>query len=149
MEENNKFEAHALLGETPNDLRELWIEIPGDCHLHCAYCLAFENRKDFRFFKGDRFDNRNHLLTVADYIAILTEFRDGFPLAESEIAQGIKKQIAIPAAGEPFFTNRMRDYLYPIIDFCEQNDIIITVFTTGDLISDEDIKRLQSIRNIH
>ncbi len=148
MENTNQFEAHRLLGELPNTLRELWIEIPGDCHLNCRYCLAFENKKDFQFIKGQRIDKRSNLLSVADYLNILTEFRDQSPLSPEEIARGVRKQIAIPAAGEPFFTKRMRSYVYPIIDFCEKNDIIISIFTTGDLLNDDDIKRLRSLKNI-
>ena len=147
--QENKFEAHGLLGELPNDLRELWLEIPGDCHLNCRYCLAFENKKHFSFCKGERIDVRNNLLEVGDYLNILTEFRDNFPLSAEEIARGVRKQIAIPAAGEPFFTDRMRKYAYAIINFCEENDISVSIFTTGDLINDEDIQRLKPLKNIH
>ena len=61
-------EAHGLLGELSNVLRELWIEIPGDCHLNCRYCLAFENRNDFQFVNGTRIDVRSNLLTVEDHL---------------------------------------------------------------------------------
>ena len=141
-------EAHGLLGELSNVLRELWIEIPGDCHLNCRYCLAFENRNDFQFVNGTRIDVRSNLLTVEDHLKILKEFKEKFPLTEQEIASGVKKQVAIPAAGEPFFTERLRGYLYPILDFCEKNDIIISIFSTGDLINDNDIARLKPLKNI-
>lgn len=148
MENINKLEDHYLLGETPDALRELWVEIPGDCHLNCGYCLAFENKSNFHFTKGQRFDIRHNLLTIDDYINILGEFRDRFPLSPEEIASGRRKQVAIPAAGEPFFTDRMREYVYAIIDFCEKNDMIISIFTTGDLINERDIERLKPLRNI-
>lgn len=148
MENTNRFEAHALLGELPNALRELWIEIPGDCHLNCSYCLAFENKKNFKFINRQRIDVRDNLLTIKDYLNILSEFRDKFPLSAEEKARGIKKLVAIPAAGEPFFTERMRNYIYTIIDSCEKNGMIITIFTTGDLITDDDIKRLKPLKNI-
>jgi MoaA/NifB/PqqE/SkfB family radical SAM enzyme len=148
MKNTNRFEAHALLGELPNALRELWIEIPGDCHLNCSYCLAFENKKDFKFINRQRIDNRNNLLDINDYLNILKDFRDNFPLSDDEKTRDVKKLVAIPAAGEPFFTERMRNYIYSIIDFCERNDMIITIFTTGDLISEADIERLKPFKNI-
>eukprot|EP00825_Cyclidium_porcatum_P012667 TRINITY_DN16619_c0_g2_i1.p3 TRINITY_DN16619_c0_g2~~TRINITY_DN16619_c0_g2_i1.p3 ORF type:complete len:132 (-),score=16.03 TRINITY_DN16619_c0_g2_i1:356-751(-) len=131
MYKDNKLEAHGMLGELPNALRELWIEIPGDCHLNCRYCLAFENKDDFEFVGGARIDKRNNLLKIEDYLKILGEFKNNFPLSEKEIAAGVKKQIAIPAAGEPFFTDKMRSYVYPIINYCEKNDIIISIFFYG------------------
>jgi MoaA/NifB/PqqE/SkfB family radical SAM enzyme len=148
MKNSNKFEAHAMLGETLDSLRELWIEIPGDCHLNCGYCLAFENKDDFRFIKGQRIDTRTNLLEPNDYLKILTEFRDRFPLTADELRRGIRKQVAIPSAGEPFFTSRMRSFAYQIIDFCEKNDIVISIFTTGDLINEDDINRLKPLKNI-
>ena len=148
MKNTNRFEAHALLGELPNTLRELWIEIPGDCHLNCSYCLAFESKKDFKFINRQRIDNRDNLLSINDYLNILKDFQDNFPLSTEEKLRGVKKLVAIPAAGEPFFTKRMRNYVYSIIDFCERNDMIITIFTTGDLINDDDIKRLKPLKNI-
>lgn len=148
MENTNKSEAHGLLGEMPNALRELWIEIPGDCHLNCSYCLAFENKNDFKFVNRTRLDKRNNLLKVEDYLKIIREFKDGFLLTEKEIADGVKKQIAIPAAGEPFFTQRMRDLVYPIIYFCEENEIIISIFSTGDLINEDDLYKLQPLKNL-
>jgi MoaA/NifB/PqqE/SkfB family radical SAM enzyme len=148
MNKINKSEAHGLLGEMPNALRELWIEIPGDCHLNCRYCLAFENKNDFKFVDGARIDQRDNLLTIESYFKILEEFKEKFPLSEKEIANGVKKQIAIPAAGEPFFTERLRNYIYPLLNFCEKNDIIISVFSTGDLINEEDIERLKPLRNL-
>jgi len=148
MENESKYQAHGLLGELPNNLRELWIEIPGDCHLNCGYCLAFENRKDFEFKAGKRIDIRDNLLTIPDYLSILTEFRDKFPLSANELERGVKKLVAIPAAGEPFFTEKMRDYTYALINFCEANNMLISVFTTGDLITAEDIERLKPFKNI-
>jgi len=148
MDKNNKLEAHGMLGEMPNALRELWIEIPGDCHLNCRYCLAFENKDDFEFVSGTRIDKRNNLLTIKNYLEILAEFKNKFPLTKEEIAAGVKKQIAIPAAGEPFFTEKMRAYVYSIINYCEKNDIIISIFSTGDLITDDDIARLKPLKNL-
>ena len=148
MKNTNRFEAHELLGELPNVLRELWIEIPGDCHLNCGYCLAFENKNDFKFINHERIDVRDNLLSINDYLSVLEDFRDKFPLSTEEKSRGIKKLVAIPAAGEPFFSERMRNYAYAIIDFCEKNDMIITIFTTGDLINDDDIKSLKPLKNI-
>jgi MoaA/NifB/PqqE/SkfB family radical SAM enzyme len=146
--EFDKYEAHQFLGQTPDILRELWIEIPGDCHLNCSYCLAFENKGDFCFRNRNRFDARTGLLSVEEYLNILKEFQTLYPLTDVEKKDGVKKMIGIPAAGEPFFTKRMRDYVYPIMSFCEENDITISIFTTGDLITEDDISRLQPMKNI-
>ncbi len=140
--------AHGLLGQTLNDLREIWLEIPGDCHLNCDYCLAFEDKKNFHFLKKARIDQRADLLTIEEELNILRQFVSDFPLTVSEKKAGLKKQVAIPASGEPFFTPKMRAYLYPIIEFCEDNDLLLSIFTTGDLINDQDIEFLKPKKNI-
>ncbi len=143
--------AHATLGKLFGDLREIWIEIPGDCHLNCEYCFAVDNPEYFRFQKNGlgthRIDVRKDLLTIDEIIENIRQFDEDFPLTEQEKKAGLKKRLAIPAAGEPFVNKRMRRYLYSILDFCKERDIVATVFTTGDKITEQDMDRLEQYGN--
>jgi len=141
-----KKNAHGLLGQLVGDLREIWIEIPGDCHLNCSYCFAYENKQDFEFNKVCqeiiRTDKRKDLLSLDEILRNIREFDEDFLLTEKERAEGVKKRLAIPAAGEPFVNDRMRNYVYGVLDECKRRDIVATIFTTGDKITETDMDRL-------
>ncbi|MFB6076003.1 MAG: SPASM domain-containing protein [Candidatus Aenigmatarchaeota archaeon] len=143
MSEKN---AHGLLGKLTGDLREIWIEIPGDCHLNCQYCFAFENKEDFEFNKVGkdtvRTDVRSDILSLEETVENIRQFDEDFPLTQDEKYEGIKKRLAIPSAGEPFVNERMREYTYGVLDECKKRDIVTTIFTTADKITEEDMDRL-------
>lgn len=143
--------AHGLLGKLIGDLREVWLEIPGDCHLNCQYCFAYEHKEDFNFKRKGleiiREDIRPDLLSLDEILENIRQFDEDFPLTEKEKSIGIKKMLAIPAAGEPFVNEKMKTYLYRILDACKNRDIISTVFTTADKITDDDINRLEGYKD--
>ena len=147
----NKKNAHELLGQLFGDLREVWVEIPGDCHLNCPYCFAFEKANDFSFEKVGqeiiRLDNKCDILSLEQILEAIQQFDENFPLTENEKLAGVKKRIAIPGAGEPFVNERTRYYLYGIIEECYKRDIVLTVFTTGDKITQQDMDRLEKYGN--
>lgn len=83
----NKVNAHEFLGKFFDNLREIWIEIPGDCPLDCIYCFAtdpiIKHKKPI--------DESKDLLSVEEIINNIKHFDEDFPLTKEEKLQGIKK----------------------------------------------------------
>ncbi|MBT4824306.1 radical SAM protein [Candidatus Woesearchaeota archaeon] len=121
-----KISAHSGLGELPNKLDELWIEIGGSCHLKCTYCFA----------ESGGIDNDERNIPIKDILAYLGEFKE---LGGS--------RIAVVGAGEPFHARNIAD-LFEVIDHNTDNNIATTIFTTGDLLTDTIIDMLDAHQNL-
>jgi len=118
--------AHEDLGTLPNALRELWIEIGGSCHLRCKYCFA----------ESGGIDNCKDNLTTSQILGYLNEF--------AEIGG---KRVGIVGAGEPFHARNIED-LFAVLGWAKSRDIKTTIFTTGDLITDNMLDKLDNYKNI-
>ena len=121
-----KVSAHSGLGELPNRLDELWLEIGGSCHLKCTYCFA----------ESGGIDNDERNLPIGRILQYLNEFK-----------QMGGSRIAVVGAGEPFHARNIAD-LFTVLDHNTSNDIATTIFTTGDLITDEIIDVLDTHQNL-
>ena len=118
--------AHDDLGTLPNALREVWMEIGGSCHLRCKYCFA----------ESGGIDNCKDNLTISQILGFLNEF-----------AEMGGKKIGIVGAGEPFHAKNIED-LFAVLDWAKQTSIKTTIFTTGDLITENVLDRLDKYENI-
>ncbi|MEM2974490.1 MAG: radical SAM protein [Candidatus Micrarchaeia archaeon] len=118
--------AHEGLGILPNALKELWIEIGGSCHLRCKYCFA----------ESGGIDRCKENLAIGQILGFLNEF-----------AEMGGERIGIVGAGEPFHPENIED-LFEILEWGKINNIKITVFTSGDLITEKILDRLDNYKNI-
>ena len=118
--------AHAGLGNLTNKLEELWLEIGGTCHLHCPYCFA----------SSDGIDDDPNNLKIETVIKAIKEF-----------ASMGGKRLGIVGAGEPFHSQNIKD-LFEILDSVYNTEIITTIFTTGDLLSNQILDHLENYPDI-
>ena len=121
-----KTAAHAGLGNISNSLKELWFEIGGSCHLKCKYCFA----------ESGGVDNCKDNLTISQILGFLNEF-----------AEMGGKKIGVVGAGEPFHAKNIED-LFAVLDWAKQTSIKTTIFTTGDLITETVLDRLDNYKDI-
>jgi len=114
------------LGEVSMDgkLKELWMEIGGTCHLRCDYCFA----------NSGGIDRNPENLSLPKTLSTLEEFK-----------QLGGRYLGIVGAGEPFHARNIED-LFAVLDTTKDLERV-TVFTTGDLITDKTIDRLDKYPN--
>ncbi|MBU0898746.1 MAG: radical SAM protein [Nanoarchaeota archaeon] len=121
-----KVSAHEGLGTLPNALKELWVEIGGTCHLKCDYCFA----------ESDGIDNDPENVPMERMLETIEEFKK----------MG-GERIGVVGAGEPLHPKNRED-LFDILNYTEVNDITTTIFTTGDLITENVLDKLDNYKNI-
>lgn len=126
MKPAKKVSAHEGLGVLPNALKELWFETGGSCHLRCSYCFA----------NSGGIDNSPDNMTMEQIRTFLKEF--------TEMGG---ERIGLVGAGEPFHPRNIGD-TFDILEFLKPTRIKTTIFTTGDLISNDLITRLNQFPNI-
>jgi MoaA/NifB/PqqE/SkfB family radical SAM enzyme len=97
--------------------------LPGRCNLACSYCYACG---------GEKLDE-SQLLSWSDYEKIL----------ESAKAMGIDS-IGIPGAGEPFVKGNY-DLTMRFLAKCKELDLFVTLFTTGQFITEELARELYNL----
>jgi len=97
-----------------NELKSLWIEIPGHCHLCCGYCMASTKKNQFK-------SEESHL-TKEEYKKLLEDF-----------AKEGGKFIGIPGRGEPFHQENI-NLVKDIIIWAKELELKTTIFTTGDTL---------------
>ncbi|MAH47606.1 hypothetical protein CMI37_17425 [Candidatus Pacearchaeota archaeon] len=122
----DKVSAHEGLGELPNSLKELWFEIGGSCHLSCYYCFA----------NSGGIDRSKDNVTIDQVTKYLNQF--------SEMGG---ERIAVVGAGEPFHARNIED-TFQVLNWAKGKKITTTIFTTGDLISEDVLLRLNSYPDI-
>jgi len=121
-----KTAAHAGLGNICNSLKELWLEIGGSCHLKCEYCFA----------KSGGIDSNPDNVGLEKVLGYLDEFK-----------QMGGERAGIVGAGEPFHVRNIED-TFAILEHLKETGIYTTIFTTGDLLADKVIDRLDNYQNI-
>ena len=137
-----------LIGTTPKDLRQLWINVPYGCHMDCNVCFALSDTARFEahYKKNGKFAYRvespENTMTKGQITGILDQFSRGFPLTDDEMKAGVKKAIGICGAGEPFFNDRVRGFTRMVINYCLDNDMIVEIFTTADRLNSGDLDLL-------
>lgn len=117
--------AHEGLGIVDNSLKELWLEIGGSCHLRCSYCFA----------ESGGIDTSVENLPLESIVKTLEEFKE----------MG-GERIGIPGAGEPFHPKN-REALFRILEYANSSGLKTTVFTAGDLLTEEILQKIDSYRN--
>lgn len=117
-----KTTAHAGLGNIGDALKELWFEIGGSCHLKCDYCFA----------SSCGVDNCKDNVSLERILEVLDEFRE---------LGG--ERIGIVGAGEPFHPRNIED-TFKILEYVKDKGINTTIFTTGDLLSEKVVDRLDN-----
>ena len=120
LKKMTKTSAHLGLGNVGNALKELWFEIGGSCHLRCDYC----------FSSSDGIDHCRDNLSLEQVLGFLDQFKE---------LGG--ERIGIVGAGEPFHPRNLED-TFVILESMKGSGVHTTLFTTGDLISDRVIDRL-------
>lgn len=105
---------------SPTGLNEIWIEIGIDCDLRCSYC--------FNSAGGIRKEKK--ILKVNDYWDLLKQFKKMGGTT-----------VGLPGAGEPLYGKNLKLTL-AILDFCNKNDLHLVIFTHGQNISDNLIKKI-------
>jgi MoaA/NifB/PqqE/SkfB family radical SAM enzyme len=121
-----KTAAHAGLGNVSNSMKELWLEIGGSCHLRCDYCFA----------KSGGIDTCKDNVSLDKVLGYLNEFKD----------MG-GQRIGIVGAGEPFHAKNIED-TFTILEQMKPTGVYTTIFTTGDLLTDKVIDRLDNYKNL-
>lgn len=111
---------HGLGRKNTGKLQSLWIELPPFCNLACSYCYAC----------GGETRGRSELLSRENYTDILNQAQE----------MGVDS-IGIPGAGEPLI-EKNRDLTMWILHECAKRGIYVTLFTTGEFITDELAKEL-------
>ena len=106
--------------ESQSGLTELWIETGIDCPHNCEFC--FNSAGGRKHEKGT--------MNEQDYLSILEQFKE---------LGG--KTVGFPGAGEPLF-GKNRDLTLKVADYCSQNDLQFIIFTSGYLLNDDLIRRL-------
>jgi len=107
--------------EIEGKLLEFWLEIWPYCHLHCSFC--FNSAGEF---------SGNGLLPTEEYLKILSEFK-----------QMGGRVVAIPGFGEPLHPKNS-ELTFKILDFANRLKLRTILFTAGDLINEEIIRRLNA-----
>lgn len=118
--------AHPGLGNVGDSLEEIWMETGGSCHLRCEYC----------FSESGGIDNSPDNLGLERILGILDEFQE----------MG-GRRIGIVGAGEPFHRRNAAD-TFAILDHLKSTTINTTIFTTGDLLGEAIIQRLDCYPDI-
>ena len=118
--------AHTGLGNVSNSLKELWFEIGGSCHLRCDYCFA----------KSGGIDTCKDNVTLDRVIDYIDEFK-----------QMGGQRMGIVGAGEPFHAKNIED-TFALLDHAKSLEVYTTLFTTGDLLSEKVIDKLDNYKNI-
>ena len=137
-----------LIGTTPKDLRQLWINMPYGCHMDCHVCFALSDTARFNahYNKKGKFTYRvespEYTMTKGQISSILGQFSSGFPLTKEEKMAGVKKAVGICGAGEPFFNDYVRGFTRLVINYCLDHDMIVEVFTTADRLNSGDLDLL-------
>ncbi|HEX8974093.1 MAG TPA: radical SAM protein [Patescibacteria group bacterium] len=106
---------HGLERENNGKLQTLWLEIPGYCNLFCSYCYAC----------GGEGLEKEKLLSWSEYEAILEQAK----------VLGVDS-LGIPGAGEPLLGSN-RELTMNIIRKCQELGIFVTMFTTGEFITEK------------
>ena len=106
---------HGLERKNTGKLQTMWLEIPGYCNLFCPYCYACG---------GERLE-KEKLLSWEQYASILNQAKK----------LGVDS-IGIPGAGEPLLGNNL-PLTMKIIRRCEELGIYVTLFTTGEFITEQ------------
>lgn len=104
-------------------LSNLWLEVtkPENCNLACSYCYASA---------GERQGNS---LGLDDWLNVLDQAK----------SIGISS-IGIPGAGEPFHPGAI-DRTLKVLERCKDLGIYVTLFTTGEFITEELADRLYQL----
>lgn len=106
---------HGLERKNTGKLQTLWIEVPGYCNLACSYCYACG---------GEGLEIKK-LLSWKSYESILLQAK-----------QAGVDSIGIPGAGEPLIGKNL-DLTMRIIRKCTEFGIFVTLFTTGEFITEQ------------
>ena len=101
-------------------LKNLWIELPGYCNLACSYCYA----------EGGKPKNIENLLNWDNYVSILEQAKE----------MGVE-DVGIPGAGEPLVPQN-KGLTFKILEKCKDLGFYVTLFTTGEFITEEISDRL-------
>ena len=114
---------HGLERQNNGKLQTMWLGIPGICNLFCSYCYACG---------GEKLETEK-LLSWKQYESILKQAKK----------LGVDS-IAIPGAGEPLL-GRNLELTMKIIRRCEKLGIYVTLFTTGEFITEELAEQLHEL----
>jgi len=114
------------LGNVSTTMKELWFEIGGSCHLRCDYCFA----------KSGGIDTCKDNVSLDKVLGYLNEFKE----------MG-GQRVGIVGAGEPFHAKNIED-TFAILEHLKPTGIYTTIFTTGDLLTDKVIDRLDNYKNL-
>ncbi len=106
---------HGLERANTGKLQTMWLEIPGYCNLFCSYCYACG---------GERLE-KEKLLSCEQYESILNQAKQ----------LGVDS-IGIPGAGEPLLGKNLH-LTMKIIRKCQELGIFVTLFTTGEFITEQ------------
>ncbi len=106
---------HGLERKNTGKLQTLWLEIPGYCNLFCSYCYAC----------GGEGLEKERLLSWKQYESILEQAK----------ALGVDS-LGIPGAGEPLLGTNLA-LTMKIIKKCSELGIFVTLFTTGEFITEK------------
>lgn len=104
-------------------LKNIWIELPGYCNLACAYCYA----------DGGKPSREKDLLNWNHYVSILKQAKK----------MGVE-DIGIPGAGEPLLPINIK-LTFKVLEKCKELGFYVTLFTTGEFITDEIADRLYNL----
>ena len=118
-------------------LKNIWLELPGYCPLACTYCYA----------KGGKPERPEDLQTWDNYVSILEKAKE----------RGVE-DIGIPGAGEPLYNRTLpehvdpdtpgftlRDLTFRVLEKCKELGMYVTLFTTGQFITEEIANRLYDL----
>jgi len=105
---------HGLERKNTGNLQTLWVEIPGRCNLACSYCYACG---------GENLETKR-LLSWEQYESILVQAKE----------MGVDS-VGIPGAGEPLLGENLH-LTMKIIKKCTELGMFVTLFTTGEFITD-------------
>ena len=114
---------HGLERKNNGKLQTMWLEIPGYCNLFCSYCYAC----------GGSVLKKENLLSWQQYESILNQAKQ----------LGVDS-IGIPGAGEPLLGKNL-ELTMKIIRRCEELGIYVTLFTTGEFITEQLAEQLYEL----